>query len=69
MSAINAEQRTRARADSTLTDGVNRVTQAFSAFRGKFDFSTISELTDADSLRAVKNAFNNLLQKLKAVNQ
>ena len=37
-------------------------------FKGKFDFSTISELTDADSTRAVKNAFNNLLQKLKAVN-
>ena len=41
---------------------------AVNELKSKFDFSTISELTDADSLRAVKNAFNNLLQKLKAVN-
>lgn len=56
-------------AASSSAQSASDAVSAVSAFKAKFDFSTISELTDADSLRAVKNAFNNLLQKLKAVNQ
>lgn len=54
---------------SSAAQSASNAVSAVSTFKAKFDFSTISELTDEDSLRAVKNAFNNLLQKLKAVNQ
>lgn len=61
-------ERAEASAASASTSAESAIS-AVASFKSKFDFSTISELTDADSLRAVKNAFNNLLQKLKAVNQ
>lgn len=70
-SAAAAEEKADAAAESaeSAAQSASNAVSAVSTFKAKFDFSTISELTDEDSLRAVKNAFNNLLQKLKAVNQ
>lgn len=62
--SASAAESSAASAEQSASEAVSAVAD----FKAKFDFSTISELTDADSIRAVKNAFNNLLQKLKAVN-
>lgn len=64
-----AAANTAANAAQTSSNAAATAQNEISVFKSKFDFSTISELTDADSARAIKNAFNNLLQKLKAVNQ
>ena len=48
---------------------VRDIEAEFDAFKAKFDFSSISALTDPDSLKKVKIAFNGLLNTLKEVNK
>ena len=48
---------------------VRDIEAEFDAFKAKFDFSSISALTDPDSLKKVKETFNGLLTVLKEVNK